>query len=312
MADARHGSDLLIEQRDRFVAFAFCAAEVLIELDPDGRVAFAAGGVHALLGLDPDAMTGQPFRDFAADHDRVLVDEMIRRLDSAFRVTDIEIALAGTDGRARQQLVCAIRSTQRPGIKHLALRRLPVAARQRDSERIRSPVTREAFVAAATEAGGLSALEGEAPKLGLYEIDLAEVRLNNGRQAAADMASDMVQSLRAWASPSSPVGEIAAGKYGVLLDQGADTEALGGRLREIADSHGVDQQIDQAVLKIEDVLEDSELPDMLDRALRKFDSDGAAAIDTDSLRDLARPEPRPGETRSAFRARRKGVQEGWE
>lgn len=311
MADATHGSDLLLEQRDRFVAFAFCAAEVLIELDEDGRIAFAAGGVHALLGIDPSDMTGMALRDFAADDDRVLVDELVRRLDTEFRVTDIEIALKDRAGKAKRQLVCAIRSTQRPGIKHLALRRLPVAARKWDSDHALGPVDRDAFVKAASEFGGLSAMEGEAPKLGLYEIDLAEVRLNQGRQVAADVASEMVQSLRAWASASSPVGEIGHGKYGVLLDQGADAEALGGRLKEIADTHGVAQDVGHSVLKIEDVLEDSALPDMLDQALRKFDSDGLDALDGDSLRDLARPEPRPGETRAAFRARRKGIQEGW-
>ena len=44
--------------RDRFVAFAFCWADILIELDPQQRISFAVGATKALLGLGPEGLSG--------------------------------------------------------------------------------------------------------------------------------------------------------------------------------------------------------------------------------------------------------------
>jgi EAL domain-containing protein (putative c-di-GMP-specific phosphodiesterase class I) len=46
-------------ERDRFVAFAFAAADLLVELDPAGRIAFAAGAFRARLGCAPEELAGR-------------------------------------------------------------------------------------------------------------------------------------------------------------------------------------------------------------------------------------------------------------
>lgn len=50
----------LKHQRDRFVAFAFAAADLLIEVDSDNRVSFAAGAAQGLLGAAAQAQIGRP------------------------------------------------------------------------------------------------------------------------------------------------------------------------------------------------------------------------------------------------------------
>ncbi len=60
--------------RDRFVAFAFCWADILIELDPQQRISFAVGATKALLGLGPEGLIGRNFMDVVSPKDRVLVD----------------------------------------------------------------------------------------------------------------------------------------------------------------------------------------------------------------------------------------------
>jgi len=45
--------------RDKFVAFAFCWADVLIELDPSRRILFAAGATRAMFGLKAEQLIGQ-------------------------------------------------------------------------------------------------------------------------------------------------------------------------------------------------------------------------------------------------------------
>ena len=45
--------------RERFVAFAFCWADILIELDNSHKVLFAGGATKPLLGFDANALVGK-------------------------------------------------------------------------------------------------------------------------------------------------------------------------------------------------------------------------------------------------------------
>lgn len=45
-------------ERDRFLAFAFAMADVLIEVEPNGIVRYAAGAARAVLGVSPEKLVG--------------------------------------------------------------------------------------------------------------------------------------------------------------------------------------------------------------------------------------------------------------
>ena len=60
--------------RDRFLAFAFCLADMLVELDTSKRVLFAVGATKSLLGVGPEGVSGKNFMDMVSPKDRVLVD----------------------------------------------------------------------------------------------------------------------------------------------------------------------------------------------------------------------------------------------
>ncbi len=64
-------------ERDRFVAFAFSAAEILFELDSDCRITFSTGATAAILGRTADALIGLAFEDLIAPTDRRLVGELL-------------------------------------------------------------------------------------------------------------------------------------------------------------------------------------------------------------------------------------------
>ena len=54
----------LRRDRDRFVALAFCAADVLIEINADQNISFSAGATHSLVGTEPEVLVGTPFLEF--------------------------------------------------------------------------------------------------------------------------------------------------------------------------------------------------------------------------------------------------------
>src|SRR3546814_7452040 len=48
-------------ERDRFVAFAFSAADLMLEIAGDGSVLFVSGAARLLTGEDSDRLTGRQF-----------------------------------------------------------------------------------------------------------------------------------------------------------------------------------------------------------------------------------------------------------
>lgn len=85
--------------RDRFVALAFCRADLLFELDDDLDVVFAAGATPLLLGRTPDQLKSHAFLDLVAEDDRALAGEMLNAARSAGRIDDVVMRLNGAHGR---------------------------------------------------------------------------------------------------------------------------------------------------------------------------------------------------------------------
>jgi transcriptional regulator with PAS, ATPase and Fis domain len=50
-------------QRERFLAFSFAMADLLIELDAEGRIVFIAGACRRFFGLDDASLMGRPLID---------------------------------------------------------------------------------------------------------------------------------------------------------------------------------------------------------------------------------------------------------
>ena len=81
--------------RDRFVAFAFCWADILVELDTSRQVLFAVGAIKALLGLGPEGVIGKNFMDLVAPKDRILVDQLLFMTSKKGRIDNVTIRLQG-------------------------------------------------------------------------------------------------------------------------------------------------------------------------------------------------------------------------
>ena len=61
--------DAMRVDRDRYVAFAFAGADILLELDVDAAVLFSAGAL-SLIGAKTGELAGRPVLDLVADQDR--------------------------------------------------------------------------------------------------------------------------------------------------------------------------------------------------------------------------------------------------
>ena len=118
----------LRHERDRFLAFAFCGNDMLLELDAEGRIHFAAGATELMAGDNSVKLIGRPFIDLVAPGDRIGVGAMVTAATQAGkRFDDAPFILAPAGREAVSVEATGFSLPQLKGHCFLALRRPRVA-----------------------------------------------------------------------------------------------------------------------------------------------------------------------------------------
>lgn len=84
--------------RDRFVALAFCWADLLFELDSFGTIVFATGATQSVLGRPAEQLVGMRFDENLAAADRVLLTQILKIAEKRNRSDHAVIRLIGKSG----------------------------------------------------------------------------------------------------------------------------------------------------------------------------------------------------------------------
>jgi hypothetical protein len=148
--------DRLKGERDRFVALAFCWADLLFELGADRKIVFAAGAADRILGRPATELMGTDFVDVIAPQDRNLIAQFMKIATHHGRMDCPAIRLAGRAGPTLPFAISGYRFDDFGNHFFIALRRAIAAAEDRLGEVLaRDPVTGlltpEAFTELATE-----------------------------------------------------------------------------------------------------------------------------------------------------------------
>lgn len=98
-------AEQLREQRDRFLAFAFAASDLLLEIGDDSLIRYAVGATNQLLGGPPASVIGQGWLDLFVEEDRPLLVAKIGSLVPGKRCGPVLVSIqpaplppAGTAG----------------------------------------------------------------------------------------------------------------------------------------------------------------------------------------------------------------------
>ncbi len=83
----------LRKERDRFVAFAFASADLLMELDPEGVVIYTDGAISGLLGIRAEDIIGKALTELVSDDDRNDIENFLKNAGHFERMADNKIRL---------------------------------------------------------------------------------------------------------------------------------------------------------------------------------------------------------------------------
>ncbi len=259
-----------LAERERFLAYAFTAAELLLEADAAGRITFAAGTFQHRFGQPAEAWMGRPVEELLAPGDRPafatafgLLAARGRLPPSGFRLADAAqtgVALAGLllpqpDGDS----FC------------LTIAALPVA-----------PPRAEALASGATLPQAAEARlrqAGSPAALGLLELAGPDGPLTPRPELAARLGAVLSA-----ASGDALAGEISAGRYGVLSTTATDLAAIGARLEAVLAEAGVAGSVASQSLDLQgDGLSPLQATRALRYALASFAQGGGAALEAEGF-----------------------------
>ena len=258
--------------RDRLAAFAFAAADLLVEIAPDSTITWAAGAFPVRFGEAAERFVGRRLQSLIApaDHDalaRTLVGASLRghtppvtlRLNDA-GTTPCALAVLNLPGPRRRLCVTLGPVPVAPPAPGPAPQPAAVFAKEVEA-RLRSP---------------------QAGDLGLLDIQGLPVTTDAGDETRRSAVHEaVVEVLSSAADSGAVVGEVGEGRFGVLTREHLDTTLLAATLQALLaarpDAGGV--AVDSRVIGLAPTdLSPAEAVRAVRFALTKFAASGAAAV----------------------------------
>ena len=262
----------LVEQRNRFLSFAFAAADILVETDLDGRTLYTAGATGALGDPRPDRV-GDPLVARLDTTSRPLFSALMRGLRPGRRVGPSRVTIGGREARL---------SGWRLGDDEAI--RWAISFEAVDAPEEMEP---DAFSASAHEALQHARDAGEAMVMTVMKVDgLEEI----DHLLGPDRAARLETGLTAITQDSVGGGvsrRVNGGRYALIHDEAVDLNALKDSVLELTDAHQV-RPVEVSFQSIEDAPEID--PDVAVEAFLYAVNEAAGssgALNISSLREAA-------------------------
>ena len=290
--------DGLRTQRDRFLAFAFVAADLLVETSQQGEILFASGAAQHFVGQNPADLIGRPFASLLGGWHRRRVEAAIRNLQPGCRLTPTRVRLIGGRGGQvlallhghrlphRQDRIClALSAVADDGEQEAALSEVyDSQTRVLDAEHFAEHVT-----AALKQRG-----DGDAPlTLSLLEFEALAGFSQRTPSAEVDgFLREVGTALRSFSADGEAVGRLAEEKFAVLHDSGVRGADIGREIEGLAKRRDPSGNGLRVAARNVSMASDALTPSAAARAavavLKSFADDGIGTVKEEPLADTFR------------------------
>jgi EAL domain-containing protein (putative c-di-GMP-specific phosphodiesterase class I) len=212
--------------RDRFLAFAFAAADLLVETGLDGVISFAQGAFAHRLGAAPDDFVGQRISRLFAPADQASMAMAMASVTLRGRIVPLVLRLA--DAASTPVAVAALMMPGPPPRLCFTIGPVPAPRGQTTSK---TPGFEEPLLF--VREAELALRAGVEGRIGLVELaGWSDVQSMLSPDDLATLRSG-INAVLAEAGPGVLAGEITAGRYGILGGQELDMAGIAERLRHV-------------------------------------------------------------------------------
>ena len=226
-------------EMDRFVRLAFCAADMLLEVDNEYVITFAAGASQSLIGCAPETLCGKPLLGLVISEDVLFLTEILSGIAPGSRLDPISVSLKKPNGPTSRVSMTGYRLPEQPGNYLFAIRlgnahvvSAPPQEEQIDPES--GLLQMEAFADVASQHIHAASELGKTLKLTmLHSRDLTDLRKRIDPEAAKNAIQAMSACLKANADGGEAAGQLQDGAYGFLHKPDLDIETVTKRVAQI-------------------------------------------------------------------------------
>jgi EAL domain-containing protein (putative c-di-GMP-specific phosphodiesterase class I)/GGDEF domain-containing protein len=283
----------LRRERDRFVALAFCAADLLLEINAEGRITFAAGATQSLVGKPPESLSGTLFLDLMARQDRPLMAEFLRGMTPGSRLDPVPIRLAAGDKATPPMSLTGYHLPDLPGCFFFALRLgAAVSVVDRAATLDRDPASgllnRESFAEIASEQMREAEKRGESLKLTMLRTqNLPQLRSSMDKEASESLMRTLGACLQANSASGQTAARLDEESYGLVHRATLDIDGIRDRIQEMikaADPKGVGVEVSAGTVDADaDGMNAEDSTRVLLYTINRFCETGGAGIDMESM-----------------------------
>ena len=277
--------------RDRFVAMAFCWADVLIECDGDEKVVFAVGPTKPLVGKSSDQLIGATLEELVEPQDLSLVRGLLAIPRKSGRIENATIRLRGGAKGPQALLFAGYRLEDLGGHYFIAFRNSPSAGSNRKNDANRDSQTGLQDPGAFAESLKEAVASGDIGEDNL--LTLISLPGYEGLRERLDEESEqkLLETLGTYLKANSVGGDMASrvgeGRFGLVHDASVDIAEVEKQISQFskeADPTGQGVEVKAASLDVgQDDVSKEDIASGLGYTLRMFQNAEEGEIDFDNL-----------------------------
>lgn len=228
--------------RARYVALAFCRADILLEIEPTNTIVFISGATMACFGAPPEELVGRTILDLIAPRDRALVAEVLDLARNRGKVDDVLIHVAGSAGKEARAALAGYRVPDYSDNFYLALKiaPLPIGCAppvELTADKETGLLDKRSFTAAAACAASALPRAGGQTQMTLVKLcGLGDVTARLAAAPRLKMMESIAAVLRAASVGGNVAGRVEDDTFGFLHARGADTSAVTRQIEEAVEA----------------------------------------------------------------------------
>ena len=282
-------------ERDRFLAFAFCRNDLLIELDAAQVVHFVGGPTAALLGVPPEELKGVQGTDLFTPDSRPLVEQLLKSADRGERIKKSTVTMSVPNSTTSPTFeINGYKFGDLEGHYYIALRSSAQDNKEQEGRDDTGLMDGGHFAEAAAERVKTLQDSGEDVQLTLVnlpELDGLIDRLDE--EAGKKLMERLAAKMQASSVGGDTAGRMGDTGFGIVHDSSMDLDALQQQLASISvemDPDGKGLTVDAATTEIGGPeLSSDDIATGLLFTMNKFRESGNFTMDTlcGSLHTLA-------------------------
>ncbi len=224
----------------RFVALAFCRADLLFELDNNQVIKFVAGATPPMFGKSTSEMVGMNFMDVIHDDDKKLVSNLLNAASDKGRFDDVAIRLKTLKSNASPSAFAGYRVPDFENNFFLAVKiapRIKSVPKHRETDRdIEARVlNKESFASVAAERLKDVAQAGGGAKMTMVKIDnLDSLKKDLSQQDQSKLMTSIGSILSSQSIGGDTAGRIDEERFTFIHDKDTDTSEIGQKIEAAA------------------------------------------------------------------------------